>query len=351
MAKLNIEQAHALPVDEVKKRLQTLADRLSEKYGISRQVDLRARGRHQAHRRQRQDHLHRQPRSPCSSTSASCSTRSRKKSRTASRTSWSRAWPRQAIQTSSPSSPHAAFLVGAQARRRILGEGVEVQPVTAQQSVVCPSCRMRRARRPSPPGVPRDCQTADLPPFDLDQLALDRAEARCADATRSRICTTSRKWRAAHRSMRSPVNAKTRPVATTVALLVATFLSSMDVTVVGTALPRIAGQLGQPRALSVGVLRLHADLDGDRADVGQARRPRSAASPCFSSGSASSSSARLACGAAPTDGLARGGARAARPGAGAILGADADHLRRHLSHRAPAPAFRACSPWCGASRR
>ena len=35
MAKLNIEQTHALPVDEVKKRLQALADRLSEKYGIS----------------------------------------------------------------------------------------------------------------------------------------------------------------------------------------------------------------------------------------------------------------------------------------------------------------------------
>jgi putative polyhydroxyalkanoate system protein len=34
MAKLNIEQAHSLPVDEVKKRLQGLADRLSEKYGI-----------------------------------------------------------------------------------------------------------------------------------------------------------------------------------------------------------------------------------------------------------------------------------------------------------------------------
>ena len=34
MAKLNIEQAHALPLDEVKKRLQDLADRLSAKYGI-----------------------------------------------------------------------------------------------------------------------------------------------------------------------------------------------------------------------------------------------------------------------------------------------------------------------------
>jgi putative polyhydroxyalkanoate system protein len=34
MAKLNIEQAHALPLDEVKRRLQELADRLSVKYGI-----------------------------------------------------------------------------------------------------------------------------------------------------------------------------------------------------------------------------------------------------------------------------------------------------------------------------
>jgi putative polyhydroxyalkanoate system protein len=35
MAKLNIEQTHALPVEEVKKRLQALADKLSEKYGIN----------------------------------------------------------------------------------------------------------------------------------------------------------------------------------------------------------------------------------------------------------------------------------------------------------------------------
>ena len=34
MAKLTIEQAHALPIDEVKRRLQELADRLSAKYGI-----------------------------------------------------------------------------------------------------------------------------------------------------------------------------------------------------------------------------------------------------------------------------------------------------------------------------
>jgi putative polyhydroxyalkanoate system protein len=34
MAKLNIEQAHALPIEEVKKRLQLLADRLAAKYGI-----------------------------------------------------------------------------------------------------------------------------------------------------------------------------------------------------------------------------------------------------------------------------------------------------------------------------
>ena len=50
MAKLNIEQAHALPVDEVKKRLQGLADRLSEKYGISakwtseREADIKRTG-------------------------------------------------------------------------------------------------------------------------------------------------------------------------------------------------------------------------------------------------------------------------------------------------------------------
>ena len=35
MAKLSIEQSHALPLDEVRKRLQELADRLSEKYGIA----------------------------------------------------------------------------------------------------------------------------------------------------------------------------------------------------------------------------------------------------------------------------------------------------------------------------
>jgi putative polyhydroxyalkanoate system protein len=34
MAKLNIEQAHSLPLDEVKKRLEELANRLSTKYGI-----------------------------------------------------------------------------------------------------------------------------------------------------------------------------------------------------------------------------------------------------------------------------------------------------------------------------
>jgi len=34
MPKLNIEQTHSLPLDEVKRRLQTLADRLSAKYGI-----------------------------------------------------------------------------------------------------------------------------------------------------------------------------------------------------------------------------------------------------------------------------------------------------------------------------
>ena len=35
MPKLNIEQAHSLPLEEVRKRLQGLADKLSEKYGIN----------------------------------------------------------------------------------------------------------------------------------------------------------------------------------------------------------------------------------------------------------------------------------------------------------------------------
>jgi putative polyhydroxyalkanoate system protein len=34
MAKLSIEQAHTLPLEEVKKRLTELADRLAAKYGI-----------------------------------------------------------------------------------------------------------------------------------------------------------------------------------------------------------------------------------------------------------------------------------------------------------------------------
>jgi putative polyhydroxyalkanoate system protein len=34
MPKLNIEQAHSLPIDEVRKRLESLATRLAEKYGI-----------------------------------------------------------------------------------------------------------------------------------------------------------------------------------------------------------------------------------------------------------------------------------------------------------------------------
>lgn len=37
MAKLSIEQAHSLPLDEVKKRLEELAHRLSAKYGIEAQ--------------------------------------------------------------------------------------------------------------------------------------------------------------------------------------------------------------------------------------------------------------------------------------------------------------------------
>jgi putative polyhydroxyalkanoate system protein len=37
MAKLAIEQAHALPLDEVKKRLEEVANKLSAKYGIDAQ--------------------------------------------------------------------------------------------------------------------------------------------------------------------------------------------------------------------------------------------------------------------------------------------------------------------------
>jgi putative polyhydroxyalkanoate system protein len=50
MAKLNIEQAHSLPVEEVKKRLQSLADKLAEKYGINakwtsdREADIKRTG-------------------------------------------------------------------------------------------------------------------------------------------------------------------------------------------------------------------------------------------------------------------------------------------------------------------
>lgn len=37
MAKLNIEQTHALPLDEVKKRLEAVAEKLSAKYDIQAQ--------------------------------------------------------------------------------------------------------------------------------------------------------------------------------------------------------------------------------------------------------------------------------------------------------------------------
>jgi putative polyhydroxyalkanoate system protein len=52
MAKLSIEQAHTLPLDEVRKRLSGLADRLGEKYGIEsrwvsdREADIKRTGVH-----------------------------------------------------------------------------------------------------------------------------------------------------------------------------------------------------------------------------------------------------------------------------------------------------------------
>jgi putative polyhydroxyalkanoate system protein len=35
MAKMTIEQSHSLPLDEVKRRLQELADRLAARYGVN----------------------------------------------------------------------------------------------------------------------------------------------------------------------------------------------------------------------------------------------------------------------------------------------------------------------------
>jgi MFS family permease len=92
---------------------------------------------------------------------------------------------------------------------------------------------------------------------------------------------------------------RTRPIATTVSLLVATFLSSMDVTVVGTALPRISGVLGRldlyPWVFSIFLLTstVTVPIWGKLAD--QLGRK-----PCMLAGISILLAGSLACGAAPS---------------------------------------------------
>lgn len=93
--------------------------------------------------------------------------------------------------------------------------------------------------------------------------------------------------------------AKTRPLAATVALLVATFLSSLDVTVVGVAMPRITGQLGglelYPWVFSLYLLTSTSTVPiwGKLADLYGRKRTLQVGLAIFLAGS-------LACGAAPS---------------------------------------------------
>jgi EmrB/QacA subfamily drug resistance transporter len=92
---------------------------------------------------------------------------------------------------------------------------------------------------------------------------------------------------------------KTRPVAATIALLVATFLSSLDVTVVGVAMPRITGQLGglelYPWVFSLYLLTSTSTVPiwGKLADLYGRKRTLHVGLAIFLAGS-------LACGAAPS---------------------------------------------------
>jgi EmrB/QacA subfamily drug resistance transporter len=110
---------------------------------------------------------------------------------------------------------------------------------------------------------------------------------------------------------------KTRPIATTVALLCATFLSSMDVTVVGTAMPRIAGQLGglelYPWVFSIFMLTctVTVPLFGKLGDL-YGRKPT------FLVGIGIFLLGSLACGAAPTMGWLVAARGLQGVGAGAI---------------------------------
>jgi MFS family permease len=111
---------------------------------------------------------------------------------------------------------------------------------------------------------------------------------------------------------------QTRPIPTTVALLVGTFLSSMDVTVVGTALPRITGELGglalYPWVFSIYLLTstVTTPIWGNLADR-RGRKPTYLwAIGIFLVGSA-------ACGAAPTMGWLVAARAVQGLGAGAIV--------------------------------
>lgn len=102
--------------------------------------------------------------------------------------------------------------------------------------------------------------------------------------------------------------AHTRPIPTTIALLVGTFLSSMDVTVVGTALPRITGQLGglalYPYVFSVYLITSTASVP-----VWGWLLDRAGRKPSYLWGVSLFLAGSLACGAAPTMGwlvVARG---------------------------------------------
>lgn len=56
----------------------------------------------------------------------------------------------------------------------------------------------------------------------------------------------------------------------TVAMLIATFLSAIEVTVVSTAIPRIASDLGGDSIYQLGICRLFAGIDGDHSDLREA---------------------------------------------------------------------------------
>ena len=84
------------------------------------------------------------------------------------------------------------------------------------------------------------------------------------------------------------------------AIMAAMFMVAIEATIVSTAMPQIAGQLGDLQLLRLGLLRLPPHPDRDHGRLRQARRHSTAASPSSSSASPSSSPAPLLCGFATT---------------------------------------------------